>query len=264
MKNSQLVLSVFSGIDILGKGFSSQGFTVVSAGDIMWGHDIREFSSIAGKFDGIIGGSPCQDFSKARRSKPTGYGIKMIKEFERIVNESQPEWFLLENVPQVPDILIDGYLVQRFSMSPTDLGFEQNRPRHFQFGSKEGFALDVRKYEFQGVKERCVVASEGRQVNRRTFHDFLRLQGLPTDFKLEGFTKAHKYKLVGNGVHFEVAKEIARLIRESAASDNPIKLTDTKICICGCGRIVSGKAKHFNATCRKRMQKKRDAPGLYQ
>lgn len=56
---SHLVLSVFSGIDILGKGFAVNGFTVVSAGDIMFGQDIREFRSIKGRFDGVIGGSPC-------------------------------------------------------------------------------------------------------------------------------------------------------------------------------------------------------------
>lgn len=264
---SQLVLSIFSGIDLLGKGFIENGFTVVSAGDLMFGQDIRKFRSIEGKFDGIIGGSPCQDFSKARRIKPTGYGLEMLSEFKRIVIESKPKWFLLENVPQIPDIHILNYQVQRFSLSPTDLGYEQNRPRHFQFGSLEGFVLDIKKTKFEGKKKPCLTASEGKKVDRRSFGEFLELQGLDRNFELEGFTKAQKYKLIGNGVHLGVSKEISKLICECAALNNERRLTDTNICVCGCGQIVEGKAKHFSPNCRKRMQKKREsafinAPGL--
>ncbi|MDI9874633.1 DNA cytosine methyltransferase [Flectobacillus rivi] len=255
---SHLVLSTFTGIDILGKGFREEGFIVVSAGDIMFGQDIREFKSIPNKFEGVIGGSPCQDFSKARRVKPTGYGLEMLLEFTRVVEESQPLWFLLENVPQVPDIHISGYKIQRFSLSPTDIGFEQNRPRHFQFGSKEGFVLDIVKKPFNGEKKPCITATEGNKKDRRTFEDFLKLQGLNHSFTLEGFTIAHKYRLIGNSVHLGVAKFIASSIRESTEPSNARRITDVNICKCGCGQIVKGKAKHFNATCRKRMQKKRE------
>ncbi len=106
----QLVLSVFSGIDILGKGFLEKGFCVVSAGDIITGQDIRNFHTVQNKFDGVIGGSPCQDFSKARRTPPTGEGLKLLAEFCRVVSEAKPRWFLLENVPQVPNVQISGYL----------------------------------------------------------------------------------------------------------------------------------------------------------
>ena len=255
---SHLVLSVFSGIDILGKGFAANGFTVVSAGDIMFGQDIREFRSIKGRFDGVIGGSPCQDFSNARRTEPTGYGLEMLAEFVRIVEESEPKWFLLENVPQVPDVHVLGYHVQRFSLSPTDLGFEQNRPRHFQFGSKEGYVLEVKKAKYNGITKPCLTASEGTKQGKRSLDEFIRLQGLPSNFSLEGFTHSHKYRLIGNGVHFGVAKEIAKLIRDSAALENGRRLTDDNVCICGCGRIVSKKAIHYDATCRKRMERRRN------
>ena len=103
----ELILSIFSGIDLLGKGFEQNGFCVVSAMDIIFGHDIREKRFPTGRFDGVIGGSPCQDFSKARRTPPTGNGLEMLGEFVRVVNETQPKWFLLENVPQVPNIAIE-------------------------------------------------------------------------------------------------------------------------------------------------------------
>lgn len=256
MENN-LVLSVFSGIDLLGMGFKQNGFCVVSAGDIMTGSDIIDFNPTPNKFDGVIGGSPCQDFSVARRSPPTGYGLQMLKQFERIVIEANPQWFLLENVPSVPDLKIEGFQVQRFRLSPTDLGFEQNRPRHFQFGSKKGFIIQIDKVKFVGKKQSCLTASEGKKQNRRTFQDFLRLQGLPIDFSIEGFTKSHKYKLIGNGVHVGVANEISKKIRECAAMDNPPLLTDKNICGCGCGQVISKKATYYNSTCRKRMQKRR-------
>jgi hypothetical protein len=90
----QLVLSVFSGIDLLGKGFTKNGFCVVGGIDIIFDNDIRDFHPVINKFDGVIGGSPCQDFSKARRSKPTNYGFEMMDEFKRVVLESNCKWCL--------------------------------------------------------------------------------------------------------------------------------------------------------------------------
>jgi DNA (cytosine-5)-methyltransferase 1 len=107
----ELVLSLFSGAGLLDRGFEQSGFCVVSAGDILWGRDVRGFSPARHKFAGIIGGSPCQDFSKARRCPPTGEGLELVGQFARCVAEAQPDWFLLENVPAVPDIIVDGYKV---------------------------------------------------------------------------------------------------------------------------------------------------------
>lgn len=110
MENNKLILSLFSGIDLLGKGFQDNDFCVVSAGDVILYKDIQDFKNVPkNAFYGIIGGSPCQDFSMANRSEPTGYGLKMLAEYKRIVLEASPEWFLLENVPTVPDIEVDGY-----------------------------------------------------------------------------------------------------------------------------------------------------------
>src|SRR5690349_16232481 len=118
----QLVLSVFPGIDLLGRAFELEGYCVVRGPDLIWGGDIRDFNAPSGKFDGVIGGSPCQDFSKARRSAPTGDGLAMIAEFCRVIEQVRPRWFLLENVPQVPDITVDGYAIQRLDFSAAEAG----------------------------------------------------------------------------------------------------------------------------------------------
>lgn len=59
----QLVLSLFPGIGLIDRAFEEQGFVVVRGPDVLWGGDIRNFHPPAGKFDGVIGGPPCQTFS---------------------------------------------------------------------------------------------------------------------------------------------------------------------------------------------------------
>jgi DNA (cytosine-5)-methyltransferase 1 len=60
----QLVLSLFPGIGLLDMAFELEGFCVVRGPDVLWGGDIRRFHPPSGKFDGVIGGPPCQAFSK--------------------------------------------------------------------------------------------------------------------------------------------------------------------------------------------------------
>src|ERR1700728_3530742 len=100
----KLVLSIFPGIDLLGRAFEEEDFCLVRGPDLIFGGDIRRFRVPRGRFDGIIGGSPCQDFSVLRRCEPTGYGLQMLREFQSVVLAAQPDWFVIENVPSVPDI----------------------------------------------------------------------------------------------------------------------------------------------------------------
>lgn len=264
---NQLVLSVFSGIDILGRGFKETGFCVVSAGDILFGQDIREFKSIAGRFDGIVGGSPCQDFSRARRTPPTGYGLEMIEQFKRVVIESRPKWFLLENVPCVPNIEIEGYQIQRFDLNANEAGSQQNRLRHFQFGSLDGLVLSIKRERLTHGGTRTVTASEGRQKDRRGIEDVCMLQGLEKDFykKLKVFHKSGIYTVIGNAVNLNVSKRIAETIKTTTDGANAAKLNDVRLCRCGCGRILTGRQTSAGATCRKRVQKQKESvikPGV--
>ena len=263
---SQLVLSLFSGIGLLDSGFESHGFCVVAGPEKILGGDVRDFQALPGRFDGIIGGSPCQDFSKARRTPPTGYGLEMLSEFVRIVTEVQPRWFLLENVPTVPNVNIRGYHVQRFDLCPTDLGYPQRRRRHFQFGSIDGLVLNIERQPFTGEKVPTLTASEGRRTKKRTFDDFCQLQGLCSALELPDFHRAARYKVVGNGVHIAVAQEVARAILEATTNPNPdtIHSADVKFCACGCGRRVTGHQKSASDACRKRLQKSRDNARLLQ
>lgn len=103
---THLVLSLFPGIGLLDRAFEEAGFCVVRGPELLWGGDVRRFFPPRGVFAGVIGGPPCQDFSRARRSAdpPTGNGVAMLAEFARCVAAAEPDWFLLENVVGVPDI----------------------------------------------------------------------------------------------------------------------------------------------------------------
>lgn len=258
-----LVLSIFSGIDGLGRGFTEGGFCVVSAGDLILGHDIRNFHSVSGKFDGIIGGPPCQQFSGLNRNPKPELGLEMLNEFCRIVKESKPSWFLMENVCRVPNIQIEGYTVQRFNLSPLECGGIQSRNRAFQFGFTEGVYLDIIRDKARSNNQsfvtdtRIVTATEGRRPDRRTFADVCELQGFPRDFDLPSFTQTASYQAIGNAVNLLVARRIALAIRER--SPHGEARADT-LCACSCGRTLDGlrsDAVVANATCRKRFNKQK-------
>lgn len=112
---SHLILSVFPGLDLLGLAFQQElpGACIVRGPDLVFGslHDVRTFHPPSGIFWGVIGGPPCQCFSRLRRLNPRAgqrHG-NLIPEFERVVREAQPVWFLMENVPEAPAVEVAGY-----------------------------------------------------------------------------------------------------------------------------------------------------------
>jgi DNA (cytosine-5)-methyltransferase 1 len=99
----------------------------------------------------------------------------------------------------------------------------------------------------------------------RPFEELCRLQGLPDDFDLPPFLIAEKKKAVGNGVPLPMGRALAQAVID--AYNNPVVLqrdlagqvTPTNVCLCGCGRRVTGRKKYYDYSCRKRAQRKRDA-----
>ncbi|MDX8127749.1 DNA cytosine methyltransferase [Methylomonas sp. BW4-1] len=250
---SQLLLSLFPGIDLLGRGFEEEGFSVVRGPDLLFGGDVRGFHVPAGRFDGVIGGPPCPDFSKARRGEPTGYGLAMLAEFVRVVNEARPAWWLLENVPGVPDVVIAGYSHQRIDINARELGLVQNRQRHFQFGHRDGCLITVPRGPKSRQSHPCCTASEGKRPGKRSWPDFCRLQGLPGAIELPSLTLAARYRAVGNGVPLPMARALAKAVLSAAAPDQ------VRVCSCSCGRTVAGRALFATPACRKRMQRRRQS-----
>lgn len=253
-----LVLSLFPGVGLLDRGFEAAGFCVVRGPDILWGGDVRNFHPPSGVFAGVIGGPPCQQFSIVNRNRDPARGMELVNEYLRIVAEAAPDWFLMENVPGSPTVTVPGFVTQVFTLDASHVGSPQHRNRKFHFGYRAGASPLVLRRDRPGPgrSQRTCLASEGKRSksNRRDWPVFCRLQGLPETFDLPGFTVAGKYQAVGNGVPFPLAVTLARAI---AARDRGV--TPHRLCACGCGEIVTGRAVTKFAACRKRLQRERDA-----
>ncbi len=153
-----LILSIFPGIDLLGRAFEETwpGACVVRGPDPIWGGDIRSFRPPAGRFDGVIGGPPCQFYSslsnlvRACGGEPR-YG-DLVPEYARVVRQAEPVWWLMENVPGAPDPYIEGYAAVDFVLDNAwldggdGLGQEQMRRRRFWFGVRGTEPMDLRQW----------------------------------------------------------------------------------------------------------------------
>ena len=151
-----LVLSVFPGGGLADYAFEQEGYCIVRGPDPLWGGDIRTFHPPPGRFDGIIGGDPCQSHSslanlvRAKGLKPSF--PDMTPDFQRVIEEAQPVWFLRENVPKAPDIKPAGYDVRSFLLDNSTLdsgdgtGNEQMRRRRFWFGTRDVPCPELRAF----------------------------------------------------------------------------------------------------------------------
>jgi len=242
-----LVLSLFPGIGLLDRAFEEEGFCVVRGPDCLWGGDQRRFVTPCGKFDGIIGGPPCQAFSRlAHMVRQNGYKPKfgnLIPEFERSVSEGQPAWFLMEEVPDAPIPAVDGYGVRYRLLNNRWLGEPQNRLRMISFGVLgRGRPLPIQvealmsmDYEYAatgGSNREIPVAiggsgkpkKHGREGRSRlpfntksadAFRELCRKQGLPDEFDLPPFTVSAKCQAVGNGVPLRMGRAIAQAVKQA-------------------------------------------------
>lgn len=250
----QLVLSLFPGIGLLDAAFELEGFCVVRGPDVLWGGDIRRFHPPAGRFDVVIGGPPCQEWSRFRRlnKKPGRYG-NLIPEFSRCVEESQPQAFVMENVPDAPVPNVSGYIVRDTMVNNRwcpdgPFGAEQERVRRISFGTRGGVPLliefaaleaslheravtaDARRVSVKlnglgvikrSLKPPTVTASDTPGPGRRgkgnylTWQEKAVLQGLPSDFDLPPFRVDAKHEAIGNGVPLPMGRAIAKAVRNA-------------------------------------------------
>lgn len=247
-----LVLSLFPGIGLLDRAFELEGFCVVRGPDLLWGGDIKTFHPPAGVFDGVIGGPPCQMFSVMRHINPLA-GRKhgnLIPEYERVVEESGPGWFVMENVRDAPLPQVDGYEVRAMLLRDVWVGGDTMRLRRISFGTHAGLNLPVEQLALHrtdpevsalagggdretpvklqrdghgghvakkryGNSGKRTALGRGRSVrNKLAFQ--LKQQGLPPNFLGEApFTATGKSKAVGNGVPLPMGRAIAKAVKRA-------------------------------------------------
>lgn len=246
---TQLVLSLFPGIGLLDMAFEQEGFCVVRGPDVLWGGDVRRFHPPAGKFDGIIGGPPCQAFSRlAHMVRHNGYEPKfgnLIPEFERCVREAQPQWFVMENVPDAPVPCVTGYdaysyiLNNRQCMDDNGEPAIANRLRRFTWGwrgqDRPPLMIDLcvfenREFAYCGGDPATTLRKRrGKQgtmpwnhKGAQGFRDACKAQGLPADFDLPPFTVAEKCHAVRNGVPIPMGRAIAKAVKEAVDGNQKV------------------------------------------
>lgn len=259
---TRIVLSLFGGAGLLDRGFEQAGFCVLRGPDTLFGQRVEDFQAghLVGHVEGVAGGSPCQDFSRARRHKETGEGRRMMQEFARVVTEAQPTWFLLENVPNVPHLAVDGYDVQRIYASAHEFGMRQRRERVFQFGHRPGddeLVFLRRTLSRPGPWAKTVTS----KMTHRNYGDLCELQGLPRDaLSRSGLSRSQKILAVANGVPVPMAQAIAEAIRDRADTGHWLSVCGLTKCACGCGRVCDPRLwgqRAGGVACRKRIERAR-------
>ena len=232
-----LVLSLFPGIGLLDMAFEEEGFCVVRGPDLLWGGDIRNFHPPAGVFDGVIGGPPCQMFSRLsdlNEHAGKSHG-NMIPEFERCVGEARPAWFVMENVRDAPRPSVEGYGVHEQLLKDVWVGGATTRLRRISFGVSFGLGgrrvLDIEQQALHEQEPKpTVLAGHGEAVGQcrrgflgRTWQDCARDQGLSEEWiehmESAPFTVHGRKKVIGNGVPLPMGRAIARAVKRAIQGD---------------------------------------------
>lgn len=245
------VLSLFPGLGLLDLAFEQAGFCVVRGPDHLWGGDVSRFHALPGVFRGVIGGPPCKRFSPLANVVRAVHGEDsvapdLIPEYERIVREAQPDWFLMENVERAPKPHVDGYVVHDELLNNRWVGGAQNRLRRFSFGTRDGRRLSIQTDALEPIDfvpavttnsggQRAVAkrGPDGRLRGHQGHADHYRLkwrpleemakdQGVPSDFVAAlrehgAFTERALRVGIGNGVPLPMGKAVAAAVLKATA-----------------------------------------------
>lgn len=171
------IVSLFSGAGAMDIGFIKQGFKIIWANDFeraacetyaknIGNHIInKNILEVESKdipdCDGVIGGSPCQGFSNSNRytnflDNPKNF---LVKEFIRIVKDKNPNFFVLENVPQIitagngkfaQEIVneLSDYHIEIKILNAVDFDSAQKRKRAIFIGCRNGVINHPKPFSF--------------------------------------------------------------------------------------------------------------------
>lgn len=226
-------LSLFSGIGGFDLGFERAGMTVVGvceidkhAQKILQRHfpdatlhdDVRKVHYARGSVDLICGGFPCQDLSVAgKRRGLEGERSGLWFEFARVIDETEPQWVVIENVPGL---------------------FSSDGGRDFaviiQWLAKRGYGVGWRLLDSQGFglaqrrKRVFIVASFGykRGCTLLLEPESVRWDSATRRGERQGDTRAVAKCLTAHGqrIDYESETMIPFLLWESTHGDDPVRL----------------------------------------
>lgn len=121
------------------------------------------------KIDLLIGGSPCQDFSKLKleRKNLEGEKSRLFYEYLKILKFFKPKYFILENVEmdKESEQQLNEYLGVKGEHLNSNLVSYQNRPRIYWTNIKYE-PIFPKLVNFQDYKETCPEICKAYKVNR--------------------------------------------------------------------------------------------------
>jgi DNA-cytosine methyltransferase len=194
------------------------------------------------KIDLLFGGSPCQSFS--RSGDGTGFDgkSKLFWEYVRILKETNPKYFLLENVvmkKEWQDVITNALGVEHIKIDSSLVSAQKrqrlywtNIPNITQPIDKNIFLKDILTGEHEIINDNEVVL--GRACN-----DFIIKNGTK-----KGYLIAEN----GDGVNLEFSKSKTRRGRVS------IKKTNTLNCGCNYGAVLNGNLIKLNINDIEKLQ----------
>jgi len=216
-----LVLSICTGMDLLDKAFIDNGFNILPGCETDPGqrllyrqlcgkepitYDIRELinwlKKSSRRFNGVIGGPPCQAFTKLKAVRKPKFP-DLTPEVRDVLELVKPEWYLLENVvridiPGAKHVRLDA---MHFAKP------HQSRPRWFTYSPN----LQPPPPAYSG-NANTFVAYPGVYGKLYGTKRAAILQGYPAVADLKAPSPA-LLKGIANAVHYEVAKAWAKAIR---------------------------------------------------
>lgn len=240
------VIDLFCGAGGFSEGFTQAGLEIILGVDSWedaiksyrenqkcdgWIRDIRDITTLP-KCDVIIGSPPCQCFSGANVKRRSGNGtkqdeegVKLVREFERIIKLNKPTYWVWENVEAVKRFYPQAFIINAF-----DVGVPQKRKRafianfsFFRQSYEKGALTPIYGYTAAKAenKGKMAVGHRGRSRTVTTYrirnletNKFLEmgevkgLMGFPRDYFLYGGVTSQQQQL-GNAVCPPVAKMIA-------------------------------------------------------
>lgn len=196
------VIDLFCGCGGMSLGFQRAGYKIVAAFD-NWDDAVavyhsnfrhpvvkQDLSDVDGtvarlskyKFDMIIGGPPCQDFSSAGERDEDGGRGDLTVSYARIVAEVKPEWFVMENVDLISQtkkleeakaiFKVAGYGLTQTVLNACYCNVPQQRKRFImvgRLGEEDGF-LSAALQEHLTEQKMTVAEYFGKQLDLKYYY----------------------------------------------------------------------------------------------
>lgn len=237
------VLDLFSGIGGFAVGLEREGFETVAFCEndqfcqqvlaknfpqVKIYNDVRDVSREQLEADGItgirllVGGFPCQPFSRVGERKSFADDRSLWHEMHRICAEIRPDWIIAENVVGIIELAIDEILADmaRIRYTPTifdlpaaSVGANHERRRIWIIGCNDDYLADTDCTRLQGWDSEPYAQREDPERYLGAGHRWVptpricrRSDGVPN--------RMDRLRSLGNAIVPDVAQQLGRVISD--------------------------------------------------